>query len=81
MPHVNIKHFPRDVTPQQKRDLADAITTVIAEHFDVPACAVSIALEPVPETSWNDTVVGPEISGRKHLVVKEPDYRREHPAR
>jgi 4-oxalocrotonate tautomerase len=75
MPHVNIKHFPRDLTGEQKRRLAETITAVVSESFVVPRGAVSIALEPVAETDWNETVVVPEITGREHTLIKAPNYR------
>lgn len=75
MPHVNIKHFPRNFTDQQKKHLAEAITTVVMEHFDIYEGAVSIALEPVAEPDWNETVDSPEITGRQHLLIKAPNYR------
>ncbi|THV42209.1 tautomerase family protein [Glycomyces buryatensis] len=74
MPHVNIKHFPRDFTAEQRERLSEAVTTVVAKHLDTPRGAVSIALEPVPEAEWSDTVVVPEITGREHLLIKTPNY-------
>lgn len=74
MPHVNIKHFPRDLTDAQKSRLADSVTAVIAEHFDAHEDTVSIVLEPVAESDWNRSVVAVEIEGREHLVIKPPNY-------
>jgi 4-oxalocrotonate tautomerase len=74
VPHINIKHFPRDFTDEQKQQLAEAITTVIAENFEIYEGAISIALEPVAEPDWNETVVVPEITGREHLLIKAPNY-------
>jgi 4-oxalocrotonate tautomerase len=74
VPHVNIKHFPRDFTDEQKKAVAEAITTVVLQNFDTYEGAVSIALEPVAKPDWNETVVVPEITGRAHLLVKAPNY-------
>ncbi|MFF7234070.1 4-oxalocrotonate tautomerase [Streptomyces sp. 2333.5] len=75
MPHVNIKHFPVDFTDEQKNQLAEAVTTVVMEHFGVYEGAVSIALEPVAESGWNEAVYVPEITGRQQLLIKAPNYR------
>jgi 4-oxalocrotonate tautomerase len=75
VPHVHIKHFPRDFTDVQKKRLSEAVTAVVVEHFATYDGAVSLALEPVAETDWNAAVTVPEIEGRAHLLVKEPHYR------
>jgi 4-oxalocrotonate tautomerase len=59
MPHVNIKHFPNELTNDEKSSLAESITTLVAEHFGTSEGAVSIALEPVTKDDWDDTVVQP----------------------
>lgn len=74
MPHVNVKHFPKDFSDEQKQRLAHVLTEVVVEHFEVPDGAVSIALEPVAQADWNDAVVEPEITGRGELLIKHPNY-------
>ncbi|PRW63344.1 tautomerase family protein [Actinopolyspora mortivallis] len=76
MPHVNIKHFPKTMTPEQKESLVRSLTHTIVEHFDVPDGVVSIALEPIDQQDWEDLVVEPELSERQHLTIKEPNYRK-----
>ncbi|MFI6444195.1 tautomerase family protein [Kitasatospora sp. NPDC050543] len=75
MPHVTIQHFPRDFTDEQQERLAEALTTVVMEHFDVYEGAVSIALEPVAAPDWDAVVVTPEITARPDLLIKAPHYR------
>ncbi|MEV4649578.1 tautomerase PptA [Saccharopolyspora sp. NPDC049357] len=76
MPHVNIKHFPKEVTDEQKRKLAESITLALIEHLGTRDGAVSVTLEPVEKEVWNETVVEPEINGRPELLIKRPDYLR-----
>lgn len=73
MPHVNIKHFPKDLTGAERARLADAITAVVVDHFAVPDGVVSVALEPVERADWDEQVVGPEIRGREELLIKPPN--------
>ncbi|KNB53738.1 tautomerase PptA [Streptomyces caatingaensis] len=74
MPHINIKHFPKDFTGEERERLAESLTDVITRHFGVSEDAVSVALEPVEQAVWNETVHGPEITGRPHLLIKHPNY-------
>ena len=72
MPHLTIKHFPRNVGDQQRKELTEELTALVVRHFEVPEGAVSIALEQVDQSSWNDAVIVPEIIGRQHLLIKAP---------
>lgn len=74
MPHLTIKHFPKDFTEEQERDLADALTTLIAERFGTTPGAVSISLEAVDPEDWQAAVYAPEIEGRNSTLLKYPDY-------
>lgn len=74
MPHVSIRHFPKEFTDEQRERLAKAITAVISENFGVDRGAVSIALEPVPESDWKAAVATPEIKVREHLLIQAPSY-------
>lgn len=74
MPHVNIRYYPRAFTDEQKKHLAAAITTVILEHFDgTREGSISIALEPVAESDWNETVV-PDMTAHRDRLIKTPAY-------
>lgn len=75
MPHVHIKHFPKDFTDEQRQRLSEALTTVVVEHFGTYDGAVSIALEPVVPDTWETRVTVPDVQGRAELLIKEPHYR------
>lgn len=75
MPHVNIKHFPKDFTDEQKERLAEAITAVVTEHFATDEGNVSVALEPVAAAEWNQAVGTPELLGRADLLIRRPAYQ------
>lgn len=74
MPHITIKHFPVDIGEQQEAELVAALTAAATNAFGCRAGAVSIALEPVAESEWNERVYAPEITGRRDLLIKTPDY-------
>jgi phenylpyruvate tautomerase PptA (4-oxalocrotonate tautomerase family) len=74
MPHVSIKHFPVDMTEEQKRALVDAVATAALAAFRCPENAISIAVEPVSPDVWKETVYDPEIMGREEFLLRRPGY-------
>ncbi|MCX2952793.1 amino acid adenylation domain-containing protein [Lentzea sp. NEAU-D7] len=74
MPHINIKHFPVELTEDRQRLLVAALTAAVREAFHCDEDVISIALEPVDQDVWNDRVYLPEIVNRKDLLCKVPQY-------
>lgn len=74
MPHVNIKHFPVEITPEQEAELVATITGAVTRALGCDEGVVSIALEPVEQEGWNERVYVPEIVNRKNLLRKTPNY-------
>ncbi len=74
MPHINIKHFPVTLCPEQRKELVTAITKTVAVAFNCDAGVISIALEPVEKEAWSERVYVPEIINRKNLLCKVPTY-------
>ena len=74
MPHLSIKHYPRDLTGSQKSNLADALTKVIMEHLGTHEGVISICLEPIEKEQWMERVYVPEITGKSSLLIKTPNY-------
>ncbi|MCX2968864.1 MULTISPECIES: tautomerase PptA [Streptomyces] len=75
MPHVDIKHFPKELSDEDRDRLAEALTAVVAEHFGTHRGAVSIALEAVAPEEWTERVVTTAIEAHPHRLIKAPDYR------
>ena len=74
MPHVTVKHFPKQLTGEQSAELVAGITEAVTKAFGCDEGVVSIAVEPVARDEWQDRVYGPEIVGRKELLHKTPTY-------
>ncbi|MEU3609675.1 tautomerase family protein [Streptomyces sp. NPDC035033] len=74
MPHVNIKYFPTPVGEEQSARLVAAITAALTENLGCGEDAVSIALEPVDPSEWNERVYLPEVVERRELLHKLPNY-------
>ncbi|MBT2398743.1 hypothetical protein [Streptomyces sp. ISL-100] len=41
-----------------------------------PQCRPQVGKGSVAEPDWNETVDVPEITGREHLLIKAPNYRK-----
>jgi amino acid adenylation domain-containing protein len=74
VPHVNIKHFPVELTEERQAELVAAVTAAVQNAFSCDEEVISIALEPVEKDVWNDRVYIPEIINRKELLRKAPRY-------
>ncbi|MET9699760.1 tautomerase family protein [Streptomyces sp. NPDC006529] len=73
MPHVHIRHFPKDLPPERLAAFDEALTAAVMETFDVGEEAVSISLEPVAAEDW-DGLVLTDIAARRELLLKAPGY-------
>jgi 4-oxalocrotonate tautomerase len=74
MPHVNIKHFPREIGEAQKAELVAAVSLALKSALGCSDDAISIALEAIEPDAWQEKVYGPEIEGRRELLLKTPNY-------
>jgi len=74
MPHVNIKHFPVELNEEQRTELLAAVTDAVRSAFSCPDDVISIALEPVEQSVWMESVYVEEIVNRKDLLHKTPNY-------
>ncbi|MCX5381198.1 tautomerase family protein [Streptomyces sp. NBC_00091] len=73
MPHIHVRHYPRDFTAEQLRAIDEAVTAAVTRTFATGEETVSISLEPVTPEDW-DTQVLAEIAARPDLLVKRPGY-------
>lgn len=73
MPHVDIKCFPRDLNDEQKTALAAEITEVLIRHLNTKDRSVSVALNEVAESDWQQ-VWDSEIAPQMATLIKKPGY-------
>lgn len=74
MPHINIKHFPRDLPADEQNALVEGLVLLITRTFDCADTAVSVVLEPIAPAAWHERVVDPEFHEREALLVRRPGY-------
>ena len=73
MPHVDIKCFPRELSDDQKTALAADITEVLIRHLSTKDRSVSVALNQVQESDWQQ-VWDNEIAPQMDTLIKKPGY-------
>ncbi|MGL5965965.1 MAG: tautomerase PptA [Kluyvera sp.] len=73
MPHVDIKCFPRELSDEQKTALAADITEVLIRHLSTKDRSVSVALNQVQESDWQQ-VWDSEIAPQMATLIKKPGY-------
>jgi 4-oxalocrotonate tautomerase len=76
VPHVEIHHFPAELSEQARERLADDIVAAVVRTFGVPESAVSIGLVSVEKTQWTGRVYTPLISDRPAdtTLLRKPGY-------
>jgi amino acid adenylation domain-containing protein len=74
VPHLNIKHFPKNLDETVRAQLVEELTEAVSRAFECPVGVISIALEPVTEQDWAAKVYEPEIIERQGLLAKAPEY-------
>ena len=59
MPYISIKAFPKD--EETKKKAVDQINEIFLNTWGCPQEAITISVEEVAPTEWNDMVKIPEI--------------------
>ncbi|MEQ0276704.1 tautomerase PptA [Klebsiella sp. CN_Kp100] len=73
MPHIDIKCFPRDLNDEQKAALTADITEVVIRHLNSKERSVSVALNEINESDWQQ-VWDSEIAPQMEQLIKKPGY-------
>ncbi len=73
MPHIVVKMFPGR-TPEQKTELAQALTRAMMATLGTPESAISVGIEDVEKHDWMNKVAGPDIRGKADTIFKTPGY-------
>ena len=73
MPHVYIYCFPRYLIVEQKTALAADITEVLIRHLNSKESSVSVALQQVEPSDWQQ-VWDSEIAPQMEQLIKKPGY-------
>ncbi|MBP5604428.1 MAG: tautomerase family protein [Ruminiclostridium sp.] len=73
MPHVSVKCYPGR-TEEQKRLLAEKITSDVIEIFGAAEETVSVSIRDIDPEKWESEIVGKEILPEKEYLYKKPGY-------
>ena len=75
MPHIAVKLWPGR-EKEAKENLAKKIVNVVVEELNVDVGAVSVAIEEVKQSDWEEQIYKKEIKDNSNIYVK-PDYEYE----
>ena len=73
MPHVHVKMYPGR-TMEQKKELTDRIVKAMNETMGIESKWISVSYEEIVPEAWDDSVVKPDIAGKKEFLFKPPEY-------
>lgn len=73
MPHIVVKLWPGKSEVQKIR-LAEKITQDVMEVLDDAKESVSVAIEEIKSSDWEERVFQPEIKGKWDTLYKKPGY-------
>ncbi len=73
MPHVSVKCYPGR-TEEQKKRLAEKITSDIIEIFGASDDTVSVSIRDIDPEKWESEIVSKEILPEKEYLYKKPGY-------
>ncbi len=74
MPHIEIQHYPKELSEEQRLQLAQGITQLICKHLSVEEDVVSIAMQAIPPSDWAKQVYRPSIQNRGKELIQAPAY-------
>ncbi|MEL4013898.1 tautomerase PptA [Dryocola clanedunensis] len=74
MPHITVKHFPRELNEEQKKALADDLCETVKKHFGSKDASLSVALIPVEQERWKEEVYDVEIAPELETLARKPGY-------
>ncbi|MEQ9860128.1 tautomerase PptA [Pectobacterium cacticida] len=74
MPHIDAKYFPRNLSEEEKRAVAEDLAAVLKHHFGSSNDALSVALHEIPPERWKDEVYDPFIKPHLATLAKKPGY-------
>ncbi len=74
MPHIDIKHFPANLDEKSKTEFIESITEAVKKALGAKDDAISITMESIDSSDWDNRVYNPEIVQREKWLVKRPGY-------
>ena len=67
MPYIAIKAYPKDA--ETKKKVVERINQVFLEEWGCPPQAITVSIEEVAPSDWEDKIVKPEIEPNKDRMM------------
>jgi 4-oxalocrotonate tautomerase len=75
MPHIDIKCYPKHLSPTEMSALSAALVEVAVRHLKASSADVSILYTEIPAEEWKVTVWDSEILPEMDRLLKRPGYK------
>jgi 4-oxalocrotonate tautomerase len=75
MPHIDLKCYPKHLTPTEQSALRDALVSVAVTYLKAQPSDVSIRYTEIAAADWEEEVWDPEILPHMDELLKKPGYR------
>jgi 4-oxalocrotonate tautomerase len=74
MPHIDIKCYPKHLTPEEFKQFVDDLTNLAVTHLKAQPSDVSINYTEIPAADWKTEVYDKEILPNYDHLAKKPGY-------
>lgn len=73
MPHIDVKYFPRELSPEEKEAIAGEMCAVLKKHFQSKDSALSVTMASIEPDDWKAEVYDKIIDSP--ALIKKPGYQ------
>jgi 4-oxalocrotonate tautomerase len=74
MPHIDIKCYPKHLTPEQFKSFINELTALAVKDLKAQPSDVSINYTEIPAEDWKSEVYDKEIAPNMDYLAKKPGY-------
>jgi 4-oxalocrotonate tautomerase len=75
MPHIDIKCYPKHLTPEQFKSFIDDLTALAVKDLKAQSSDVSINYTEIKPEDWKSQVYDKEIMPNYDHLAKKPGYK------
>jgi 4-oxalocrotonate tautomerase len=75
MPHIDIKCYPKHLTPKEFETFIHELTQLAEKHLHAGEGDVSIRYTEIPAERWKEEVWSREILPQMEHLAKKPGYK------
>ncbi len=74
MPHIDIKCYPKHLTPEEFSNFIDQLTALAVRDLKARPSDISINYTEIPASEWKTEVYDKEIAPNMDRLAQKPGY-------